>query len=377
MVKRFAVVCLLSLVIVGIAVAQEKSPVALDVILRLLGADVGIGYRGLALVPGVETTIWAYLGGGYEWFSYYRDASGALLGPGDLAPGGVLAGKDPTFVRIEGAWRLGIEQGLAWNPRTNTNLVEAFAFYRGRVDSYRADATQLLFSSSLPDRTGQIQNVLQAGAAYDDTLLDVKHKTKSGFAAEATVEWGPSFLLNTVFGDANYVRLNANAQAFIPLYDISPETPANLLSVYLGVNASLDYAAGFGSPVPLSVRQTFGGRDQVDGLGHAVRGVDSDSLDTNFKAVNNVELRANLPALFTPNLVPGVVVYWDVGYFAQVGEPGIASPVPSGLVSSMGAGIYIDVFDLGSLAAYVNWRMDGPNADGTQVDASIEFGMHF
>ncbi len=380
--KRVALAYLLALVIVGAASADGTSPAVdqanpfgFDIGVRLFGTDVGIGYRGLALVPGARTTIWAYLGGGYEWLSYYRDAAGALVAPGALAAGGALAGRDPSFVRIEGAWRLGIEQGLAWNERTKTNLVEAFAFYRGRADSNQATSFQLLSDSTLPDRTGLLLNALQAGMAYDDLLFDARHKTKNGLSAEASLEWGPGFFLNTIIGDSNYVRLNATVRGFVPLYDISPESDSNRLSLYAGGFLSVDYADGFGAAVPLFVRQTFGGRGQITGLGSAVRGVDTASLDTNFKAVNNLEVRVNLPALFLRDLVPGLVVYGDVGYYAQVGEQ--RTPAPSGFVSSIGAGIFFDVLDLASIAVYANYRLDAPNADGKRLGTSIEFGMHF
>ncbi len=377
MTRRFAFVCLLGVASGVFAGAQEKDLFTFDIGARLLGADVGIGYRGLRLAPGVQTTIWTYLGGGYEWLDYYRDPDGALLSPGELAPGGALAGRDPGFVRIEGAWRLGIEQGLAWNPRTDTNLVEVFAFYRGRADSYEAAPTQLLSAASLPDRTGQLQNALQAGLAYDDLLFERKHKTENGLSAEASIEWGPSFFFNTLFGDANYLRVNVTARGFLVLYDAGAGTGSNLLSLYGGDLVSVDYAAGFGAPVPISVRQTFGGRDQVTGLGSAVRGVDSASLDTNVKVVNNLELRANLPALFLPDLVPGAVVFVDAGYYAQVGEPGVASPLPAGFVASTGAGLYLDVFDLASVAASVTWRLDRATANGQQLGYVIVFGLHF
>jgi hypothetical protein len=375
--KNTLVILLLVITACAPAAAQDKNPLAFDIGLRLLGADVGVGYRGLTLVPNAQTTLWAYVGGGYEWMSYYRDAAGNLLQPGELAAGGALDGRDPGFERIEGAWRLGIAQGFAWNERTNTNLIEAFAFYRGRISQNQFTSQQLLADAALPDRAGSLLNVLQAGIAYDNLLFDPKHKTKDGLSAEASVEWGPSFLFNTVIGNANYVRLNATARGFIPLWDIDPSSANNVLSVFAGDFASFDYAQGFGAPVPLFIRQTFGGRDQNTGLGHSVRGVDTASLDTALKAVNNLELRVNLPALYFHDLVPGLVVFWDAGYFAQVNE-GLPAPVPAGFVSSTGIGISIDLLDLASLAAYVDYRLDAANAKGTRWSlGSIEFGMHF
>jgi hypothetical protein len=360
---------------------DNESPVTFDIILRLLGLDVGVGYRGLALLPGTDTIFWAYAGGGYEWMTYYRDQYGALLLPGEIGPGGTLDGAATTFVRYEGAWRLGMEQGFAWNERTKTNLFEAFAFYRGRYDVNEASQVPELHDSAvalLPDKEGGLLNTLQAGVAYDDLLFDAKHKTKSGFSAEATAEWGPGFLFNAIVGNADFLRLNAMARGFIPLYDVAPDRAGNLFSVYAGDYISVDYALGFnGAPIPLFVRQTFGGRDQNTGLGHSVRGVDTAGYDTNFKVVNNLEVRANLPALYFSGLVPGIVVFFDAGYYAQVGE-GLPEPVPAGFIASTGAGVYIDLFDLASLALYFDYRLDKANADGSQFRAAvIEFGMHF
>ena len=334
---------------------------------RVLGVDVGIGYRGLALLPNVDTTIWAYCGGGYEWMTYYRDASGVLIAPGGLAGTGSA---DPGFTRIEGAWRLGIEQGVAWNERTKRNLVGAFAYYRGRVDVNQIRPGQLLYASTIADRAGVFLNTILAGFAYDDVLTDPRHKDRHGISAEVSAEWGPRFFFNTLEGDSDFLRLNATFSWFQPLYDAAPDRPVNLFTLYLGEYFSLDYAAGFGAPVPLYIRQTFGGRNQLVGLGAQVRGVDAGSLDTNLKAVNNLELRANLPSLFLPDIIPGLVAFWDSGCYAQVGEAGISAPA-AGFVTTIGAGAFLNFLDIGTGAGYVAYRIDGVNAPGRPRPAVI------
>ena len=349
----------------------EESAYTTDIQPHIIGVDVGIGYRGAPLLPDVDTTIWVYLGGTYKWLSYYRDATGALIAPG------ALGSADPGYTRIEGDWRLGIEQGFAWNARTKGNLTGAFAYYTGRVDSNQFASGSLLAGSSLPDRNGIFLNTILAGFTYDDMLFDQRHKMRDGVSAEASLEWGPSFLFNTLAGNSNFVRLNANFTWFKPLYDMAPEKPASFFNLYLGEFISVDYAAGFGTPVPLPIRQTFGGRTRlVEGLGGQVRGVDADSLDTNLKAVNNLELRANGPALFNPNIVPGLLVFWDAGYYNQVGEAGIASP-GSGFVTTIGAGGFLDFLDLGTGAGYFCYRLDNVNAGGQRLSFMIEFGLHF
>jgi hypothetical protein len=355
----------------------DESPFAFDVILRLLGVDLGIGYRGLQLLPAADTTIWAYVGGGYEWMNYYRDSSGALIAPGALASG-PLVGMDPTFVRIEGAWRLGIAQGFAWNERTKTNRVESFLFYRGRINSNQQLPNELLSVANIPDRDGIFLNVLQAGFAYDDLVYDLRHKIKDGFSAEVSAEWGPSFFFNTLLGDSDFLRFNGTLRWFVPIYDIAPDRPTNLISFYFGEFLQVDYAMPLSdAPVPLYVRQTFGGRSQNTGLGSSVRGVDTGSLDTNLKAVNSVELRMNLPALWLRDLVPGLVAFWDIGYYDQMGETGVAAPAPAGVVTSTGLGVSIDLLDLGTVAAYVAYRLNGMNANASAWSFPIEFGLHF
>jgi len=164
--------------------------------------------------------------------------------------------------------------------------------------------------------------------------------------------------------------------------------------VYVGDFLSADYAVGLnGTQVPLYVRQTFGGRTQDTALGAQVRGVDKGAYDTNLKAVNNLEVRVNLPAIpsqgiaaailprvlsdLVPNVVPGVLAYVDTGLYDQVGEPGITAPA-SGFVASTGAGLYAEVPGFGSVLAYFEYRLDHANSQGDRLRLFVlEFGMQF
>jgi hypothetical protein len=345
---------------------EERSPLVFDIGLRIWGADIGVGYRGIALVPGVDTTFWAYAGGGYQDVSFYREPAGELVEPG------ALGSRDPAFTRIEGLWKAGMAQGLVWNSRIEANLLEAFAFYRGRYDVNQAEAGSLLAATSisvLPDRDGSLLNSILAGLAMNDLRFETKHKVYDGTSAEVSAEWGP--------GAVGWLRFNGTFRWFVPLYDVAPDRPVNLFSVYLAGFVAADYALGLGGPVPLQVRRSLGGRDMINGLGGALRGVDATSADTNFKAVNNLEVRMNLPALFLPDLVPGIVVFWDAGYYDQVGEPGVARP-GSGFVTSTGAGISLNLLDIATLVGYVQYRLDAPNANRQYLTPfALEFGLHF
>ena len=369
--------------------APTWSPWTFDFILRLIGLDVGVGYRGWSLLPGVQTTFWVYGGGGWEGEHYYRTPAGDFLPPSSIG-----SEADAAFNRWEGAWRAGVEQGFLWNPRTSTNLLEAFFFYRGRYDvnqglSALADAPSL---AVLPDRDSSLLNTLQLGMAYDD-LLTGAHRWRDGTLVETTAEWGPPWLLNTVQGDSNFIRFNGQFTWFLKLYDAEPDRRRNLFSMYLGEFVNADYAIGLGgSRVPLYVRQNFGGRTQDTALGAQVRGVDKGAYDANLKAVNNLELRVNLPAIpsediaaivlprdlatLVPDVIPGLIAYLDAGLYDQVGEPGVASP-QSGYVASTGGGAFLEVPGLGALILYVEYRLDAPNAEGDRLRLALEFGMQF
>jgi hypothetical protein len=369
----FAVLTIVILFGAGAAAYAEvgRSPWVFDVGLRLWGLDLGVGYRGLSLLDGVDTTFWAYSGGAWEKMTYYRVAETIISG--------AYTGGDPVFYRADANWQLGIGQGFLWNDRIDANRLEAFLFYRGRYNANLTEAGDLILSSGLPDSAGMLLNTFFLGLAYDDVLFDKAHKMKSGISAEISAEYGPGFLFNAVFGNADFVRLNLTGRGFYPLYDAQPHRRGNLFSMYIADFAAMDWAVGLnGAPVPYVVRRSFGGRDAPrTGLGYAVRGVDSGSLDTNLKLVNNLELRMNLPAIGLPDIVPGVVLHWDAGYFSQVGEPSIPSPL-SGFVSTIGAGIYVNLFDIATLAAYMHYRLDDVNADGSAlVPFDLQFGLHF
>jgi len=359
-----AVVALLLLSAFGVHAQTGENPWAFNVSPRILGLDLGAGYRmGL-------TTLWVHVGGGYEGMHYYRQSEELITA--------AFTGLEPSYDRAEAKWQLGIVQALIPDIEGGSNFLEAHVFYRGRYDRHIFDASTLLDSSGAPDRDGIFQNSLFVALDLNDLHTD-PHKVRSGYSAEVSAEWGPGFLFNSVFGSADFLRLNATARGFLPLFDIAAGFPLNLVSAYIGDFVSVDYALGIGAPVPINVRQSFGGISPRTGLGGAVRGLDTGSLDTSLKIVNNFDFRVNLPAIFLPNLVPGMVVYWDMGWYSQVGEGSLSTPAPpSGFVSTIGAGLFINVLDIATLVGYTHYRLVGVNANGSAFTPfTIEFGLQF
>jgi hypothetical protein len=350
---------------------QSPAPAARDPFLftwgvRLLGADIGIGWRGLTQEPNPDTIIWVIAGGGYEWLNYFR------LPDNQLYTGG--GGYDPAYTRICGRLDLGLAQGFVWNERLKHNLFEGYAFFRTRLDYMFNDPTvvnALVFASGRPDVPGLFQASLFAGVSYKDLDDTDPHRILNGFYGEASVEWGPQFLLNDLYGRADFVRLNLTARGFLPLFDIDPKAELNLFSGYLGAFLSVDWCDG--AAVPANIQQTFGGRGYRYGLGYAVRGYEDGRFDGRFKAVLNLEFRLNLWQFkIIDTITPGLYAFVDSGYYNFIYYD------EQGFLFSAGAGVFINVWSLTSLTAYVVMPFSHPGIDGvTWIHIGVGLDAHF
>jgi hypothetical protein len=384
-VARAALAAALFIAFAATPLAAGDLPLAFDVAPRIWGADLALGYTGLELLEGRNSTIWLWGGGGWEKMPFYRLATGTMvgeyldLGTGSLSTGPSLSDpdEDPFYQRAEAKWQLGIVQGFVAGPGERRDLVVGFLYYRGRYDAHVEQGALISAVSlgDLPDRDGIFQNSMIVGAAYQGVVRDVR-AVKSGIDAEASAEWGPSFFFNTVEGGADFLRLNATARFFLPLFDAAPDRDRSLFSVYAGDFVSVDWITG--DVVPLNIRQSFGGQSPRTGLGGAVRGVDSGSLDGYFKAVNNLEVRVLGPALFIPDIVPGLVAYVDAGCFGSAGSPG---PAAWGFVASTGVGVFLDLFNFAQFTLYLHYRLVGENANGSAWSlpsfATLDFNLKF
>ncbi|MBN1798950.1 MAG: BamA/TamA family outer membrane protein [Spirochaetales bacterium] len=346
-------------------------PLVFDPDLRIWGADLGIGFRGVRMFPDLDTILWFYIGGGYENIGYFRTPDGRLY---DGDEPGYDPETSPYYWRAGGRFDVGMAQGLIWNDKINKNGLEYFLFYRLRFNMHMQEedsaSPQLMYEISRDDEDGSLQNSIFTGVSWDDIDNSHPHRFKSGTYAEASAEWGPEFFLNDIFGRADFFRISFLAKAFLPLWDLNPQYPVNVLSMYLGVNIRLDYA--FGSYLPLNVLNTFGGRKSIGGLGFALRGYEDYRYDAPFKVVANIELRTNLPAVILPNLIPGILVFFDSGYydFIDVNE--------KGLLFSAGAGIYITLLDVSSLVFYTYFPLSQERVTGGYwVPFALQLGFHF
>jgi hypothetical protein len=356
------------------------------------GFDVTLGRYLAPWFSGVETILQVTIGGGYEGFGTFRDTERR---PNqvkvDVAdPNGNLEFNSPNI-----QWQMGLRQGIAWDPAEERNLLEAFLYYRGRYDRYLKgrhywgssdseiaaieashEAWQQAYEANGgSDAYGIFGNSLFTGLAYDALHFDRRSKAYDGTYAEASLEFSPYF--PSVLGASDFWRVNFTTKSFRTLYQARPEAPKNVFTIYAGSYFSVDYADAR-RQMPLYVMQTFGGTKLREGLADSVRGFEKYSWDTQLKIVHNFDLRFNLPVICSirgRDLLPGFVVYFDLGYGALYWHD--PSNTPGGFIGSTGVGVFMDLLDFTSTHLYAHFPLIGRRIDGAPVALDLSIRVHF
>ena len=353
------------------------------------GLDLTVGYRLDPWFDGVSTFIQATVGGGYEGFGTFRDTDYTPNTPSpDVADSeGTLEFNSPNI-----QWEAGLRQGILWNPGEQRNLLEALLFYRGRYDRYlkgrhywgdsdaeiaaikaNHEAWQAAYAGT--DAYGIFGSSLITGLTYDALRFDGRTKAYDGTFAEVSFEFSPYFA--SVMGASDFWRINFSTKTFRILYEARSGLNTNRLTVYAGSYFSIDYADAR-RQMPLYVMQSFGGTDLREGLADSVRGFEKYSWDTQLKIVHNLELRCNLPLLYSflgRDLLPGVVAYFDLGYGALYWQD--PADTPGGFLGSTGVGVFLDMLDFTYLHAYAHFPVIGDRIDGAPIVLDLAIRAHF
>jgi len=367
---KLAAMALLAMRLVVPAFAQEKDlKFGLEGV-RFLngiipsGADVSLTYTGIELLDAADTKLYLKAGGGYENASLVRDPLTGDPWNSEISLDGYEF-NTPNF-----QWELAFIQGLSRRD-DGANLLEAFAFYRGRFDIY---PNETLSDAVFSDIEGLFGTSIMGGVSYD-SVAKSRHMSKEGVYAEATAEWGPGFI-NT---KTDFWRVSAQALGFLPVFDI-PTDGGNLFNIYLAGFTGIDYAAG--ESVPIYVNQSFGGRDLRDSVGNCVRGYGWNKYDTSFKSVINAEVRLVGPSIVLNAIVPYLYGFVDAGYYAGFADSDNYSDT-SGFLASTGGGIALDLvgFAQAGLVAGIRLIDDSANVNYEYNADSffwgIKFSLHF
>lgn len=369
-------------------VFSQDLPLSFSFSPRFWGPTLGVSYTGLDFVAEAETALELRVSAAFESVAYYRLPDGSAFDPQNPAAG-VDIDQDFGVNRWDFLWMPGVRQGLVGpagggpfaellDRSSRADLLSAYLYYRGRYDLNIDDPEEqeLIYRSSLADRGGSLTHALVTGFELSTETEHPVTRQRNGTRVELSAEWAPGFTGNRAIGEAAYLQGTLGAEFFLPIYRLDPrETNGrewNRFSLYVAQFLSVDGI--WGESIPFNALRSFGGYDLRTGLGGSVRGLEDGRYATPFKGVSNTELRATLPSIGLPGIVPGALVFFDAGFYS---DPRQGSEL-SGAVASTGIGLFVHVLDIASLVFYTDFLLNEQRVDGTSwVPFDLGFGMHF
>ena len=290
---------------------------------------IGAGYEGLSLIDGNLTQLQATIGGGYTQRALFQN-------PDNGEP---LLDDIMLFDQIQLRWNLKFLQGFGESWVEGKDLVTAYIGYEGRyekaVDSmkvheerYRgyADAdTRTKGKTPIPSLdewfNSHFPSTLAGNRIYPDladdytafmtnfylgarlNLMDDKMVSNEGALAEIKLQFAPSFLNKK----ASYYSITFNAVAGTTLLEVSNKKGQNLFSIVLIDRLNVNWTDGSKVPVYASMPVS---------LGRKVRGFNTNSYNTNFTVVNNLDLRLAGPEFIMDGVFPRLNIFFDMGWYA-------------------------------------------------------------
>jgi hypothetical protein len=346
-----------------------------------IGINLGIGYA-LELIEGRRTITWVYSSLVYQTYGYFRTPDGRIYNGDAGRHGGTPAmdsdpGYDPAaapyYTGVGAMPQFGMEQELLkrGSPDSIPHSLNIFGFHRLFYEQRLPNGGYMFFDDiDLAEEEWQLHYSFLLGLSWSSVNRSHPHRLLKGLYAEASFEWGPRIEAYPFLGRSDYFRLNASAAVYFPLFDLQPERELNILSGYLALYAAADWA--FGGYIPLDILRSIGGRNPRIGLGNTIRGYELGRFDAPVKTAASAELRINLPALGLNEILPGLIVHLDGGFYHYPDEN------VSGFISSFGAGAYLSLFDFVQLTFYTHGLLfDRLVTGGAWVPLSFEFVFHF
>lgn len=317
----------------------------------LWAGKISAGYTGLSLIEGEETSFETILSGG--WLTRHSYYSGSFLNRETSTPS--FNYETALFKMGFVQDLLGIRQGFIRNGRNSKNLIEGFIYYRGRWETHvKPEGTNPSFFSlsDNPEKDGIFVNAAVVGLAYNDVVRN-GHGVKNGLDGKISVEYAPDFINST----ADYYSIVFEGMGYLPLYDSQPRKDMNLFSLYLADRIRVAHNGGG--------YRTFTVRRE-DAL--QLRGIERERQDSRFTAVNNLDLRMNLPSLFIPDLKFGILGFFDSGYYYE-------DTSYNGTYFSTGAALYLDIFGAFQGGIRYNYLLSGErmNTKKDSVDMILTF----
>ena len=352
---------------------------------------VGVGYNGLDLIDGNLTQLQVTVGGGYTQRVLFQDP----------ISGEPLIANQLIYDDIQLRWNLKFLQGFGESWVEGKDLITAYVGYEGRyekaVDSMKtgeprlrgyADLTtdpKTLGPTAIPTMNdwfgsfgiSNVGNTIYPDLNKDDyssfinnfyigaklNLMDDKMVSNEGMTAEVKFQgaWGKQ---------AKYYTATVNLVAGTTLLEIANKKGLNLFSVVLIGRANATYTDGPAVPVYAS---------RPVSLGRKVRGIDTNSYNTNFSAVANIDLRLAGPEFLMDGVFPRLNIFLDMGYHAgnylNTGVNGAAAASASAMAEKYGlqqflctTGFQLEMcfFDFIDLGFQLSYLINGENLKNPQ-----------
>ncbi|MBP5162695.1 MAG: hypothetical protein ILP16_06940 [Spirochaetales bacterium] len=353
---------------------------------------IGAGYEGLSLIEGDLTQFQATIGGGYTQRVLYQNP----------VTGEPLISDQMLFDQIQLRWNLKFLQGFGDSWVEGKDLVTAYVGYEGRyekaIDSMKVHEARFRgyadpvtrekgktpipsleewFNQHYDDGSGN--GTLKGNKIYPDladdytafmtnfyvgarlNLMDDKMVSNEGGLAEIKLQFAPSFLNNK----ASYYSVTFNAVAGTTLFEISNKKGLNLFSVVLIDRVNVNWTDGSQVPVYASMPVS---------LGRKVRGFNTNSYNTNFTVVNNLDIRLAGPEFLLDGVFPRLNLFFDMGWHAgnyfNTGHNGVAAAEAGAMAEkydlkrflcSTGFQLEMCIYDFIDLGFQLSYLISGDN----------------
>ncbi len=355
---------------------------------------IGVGYNGLDLLDGNLTQLQFTLGGGYTQRVLFQNPY----------TGEPLIADQLLYDTIQMRWNVKFLQGFGDSWVEGKDLVTAYAGYEGRwekgvdsmvtgysrlrgyTDSTKASGTAIptmdaWFNDEGGDRlwdnngtTAQSVQTLAGNKIYPDladdynafmtnfylgaklNFMDDKMVSNEGATAEIKLQFAPGFIKD----GASYYSITFNAVGGTTLMEISDKRGRNLFSIVAIDRFNVNWTDGSQVPVYASMPVS---------LGRKVRGFNSNSYNTNFSIVNNLDIRLAGPEPLLDGIFPRLNLFFDMGWHAgnyfNTGHNGVAAASASAMAEEYGLERFLcstgfqlemcffDFIDLGFQMAYL------------------------
>lgn len=318
------------------------------------------GLDGFEFIPGAKSRFMLYLGGGYISDSYQRDIYGERV----TDPEFVFPGSGFHSIALDS--RLGLDLGIQYHNDLKKNWLYSRLYIMTDFQSYITDETDpsTLSQTDFPDNDGYWETSLFTSLQLDLLDIDRSDETIKGISAEAALAWVPGIGMNSVSGDADYLRFDANWSGFIPLLK------NKYASLYLGDRVMFDCL--FGDKIPAHAQRRMGGFKLEHATGGAVRGIDKDRFDGNLKLINNFDIRMTFPALIHPKIIPEIFAFFDMALVDNLDW--VLCSFAEGIYT-IGIGIFINS-NLFGIALDAGWYVSWDFQEEHFNPLNIKLGVH-